>query len=90
MVDGSADPGALPPHSNGSRPVSGHPELAIEGKLKAGFVYHNNPLRTNPNPARVIEGYRKLELLVTFDYVLSETASVSHYILPETLPGTIL
>ena len=60
------------------------PELAIEGKLKAGFVYHNNPLRTNPNPARVIEGYRKLELLVSFDYVLSETASVAHYILPES------
>jgi thiosulfate reductase/polysulfide reductase chain A len=58
--------------------------LAIAGKLKAGFVYHNNPLRTCPNPARVIEGYKKLDLLVSFDYVLSETASLSHYILPES------
>jgi thiosulfate reductase/polysulfide reductase chain A len=58
--------------------------LAIAGKLKAGLVYHNNPLRTNPNPARVIEGYKKLDLLISFDYVLSETASLAHYILPES------
>lgn len=84
MVDGSTDPDRYPLTPKGHGLAQAIPELAIEGKLKAGFVYHNNPLRTNPNPARVIEGYKKLELLVSFDYVLSETASVAHYILPES------
>ncbi len=85
MVDGSADPERYPLTPPGHGVCHAIPELAIEGKLRVGFVYHTNPLRTNPNPARVIEGYRKLDLLVSFDYVLSETASVSHYILPESL-----
>jgi thiosulfate reductase/polysulfide reductase chain A len=84
MIDGSTDPERYPITPRGHGLSHAIPELAIQGKLKAGFVYHNNPLRTNPNPARVIEGYRKLELLVSFDYVLSETASVAHYILPES------
>ncbi len=84
MVDGSGDPDRYPITPVGLGITHAIPELAIEGKLKAGFVYHNNPLRTCPNPARVIEGYKKLDLLVSFDYVLSETASLSHYILPES------
>jgi thiosulfate reductase/polysulfide reductase chain A len=84
MIDGSADPERYPITPRGHGLTHAIPELAIDGKLKAGFVYHNNPLRTNPNPARVIEGYKKLELLVSFDYVMSETASIAHYILPES------
>jgi thiosulfate reductase/polysulfide reductase chain A len=84
MIDGSTDPDRYPITPRGHGLSQAIPELAIAGKLKAGFVYHNNPLRTNPNPARVIEGYKKLELLVSFDYVLSETASIAHYILPES------
>jgi thiosulfate reductase / polysulfide reductase chain A len=84
MVDGSGDQERYPLTPTGHGLTHAIPELAMQGKLKAGFIYHNNPLRTNPNPARVIEGYRKLELLVSFDYVLSETASISHYILPES------
>ena len=84
MVDGSGDVDRYPITPVGLGLTHSIPELAIAGKLKAGFVYHNNPLRTCPNPARVIEGYRKLDLLVSFDYVLSETASLAHYILPES------
>jgi thiosulfate reductase/polysulfide reductase chain A len=84
MADGSTDPERYPLTPKGIGLTHAIPELAIQGKLKAGFVYHNNPLRTNPNPARIIEGYRSLDLLVSFDYVLSETASVAHYILPES------
>ncbi len=84
MVDGSGDPERYPLVPKMVGISQAIPELAIQGKLKAGFVYHNNPLRTCPNPARVIEGYRKLELLVSFDYVISETAALSHYILPES------
>ncbi|MDQ7781323.1 MAG: molybdopterin-dependent oxidoreductase [Desulfomonilaceae bacterium] len=84
MADGTGDMERYPLVPRGQGMTQAIPELAIEGKLKAGFVYHTNPLRTVPNPARVIEGYKKLELLVGFDYVLSETASVCHYILPES------
>ncbi len=84
MADGSGDPEKYPLTPVGQGLTHAIPELAIQGKLKAGFVYHNNPLRTCPNPARVIEGYGKLDLLVSFDYVLSETASLAHYILPES------
>lgn len=84
MVDGTGDPDRYPLLPKGQGMTQAIPELAIQGKLKAGFVYHTNPLRTAPNPARVIEGYKKLELLVGFDYVLSETACVCDYVLPES------
>ncbi len=84
MVDGSGDPERYPLTPPGVGIAHSIPELILQGKLRAGFVYHNNPLRTNPNPARVIEGYRKLDLLVSFDYVLSETASIADYVLPES------
>ncbi|MFH1115513.1 MAG: molybdopterin-dependent oxidoreductase [Pseudomonadota bacterium] len=84
MADGSGDADRYPLLPKGQGMTQAIPELAIQGKLKAGFVYHTNPLRTVPNPARVIEGYKKLELLVGFDYVLSETACVCDYILPES------
>jgi thiosulfate reductase/polysulfide reductase chain A len=83
-VDGTGIPGRYPVGSYGDGITHAIPELALRGELKAGFVYHNNPLRTNPNPKRVIAGYKKLELLVVVDTVLSETASIAHYILPES------
>jgi thiosulfate reductase/polysulfide reductase chain A len=84
MVDGSGDLDRYPLTPKGIGLTHAIPELALQGKLKAGFIYHTNPLRTCPNPARMIQGYKKMELLVSFDYVLSETASVCHYILPES------
>jgi thiosulfate reductase/polysulfide reductase chain A len=83
-ADGTGIPGRYPLGSYGDGIAHAIPELALRGELKAGFVYHNNPLRTNPNPKRVIAGYKKLELLVVIDTVLSETASIAHYVLPES------
>jgi len=83
-ADGTGVPGRYPLGSYGDGIAHAIPELALRGELKAGFVYHNNPLRTNPNPKRVIAGYKKLELLVVIDTVLSETASIAHYVLPES------
>ncbi len=83
-LDGTGVPGRYPLGSYGDGIAHAIPELALRGELKAGFVYHNNPLRTNPNPKRVIAGYKKLELLVVIDTVLSETASIAHYVLPES------
>ena len=83
-ADGTGVPGRYPLGSYGDGITHAIPELALRGELKAGFVYHNNPLRTNPNPKRVIAGYKKLDLLVVIDTVLSETASIAHYVLPES------
>jgi thiosulfate reductase/polysulfide reductase chain A len=83
-LDGTGVPGRYPLGSYGDGISHAIPELALRGELKAGFVYHNNPLRTNPNPKRVIAGYKKLDLLVVIDTVLSETASIAHYVLPES------
>ena len=83
-ADGTGIPGRYPLGAYGDGIAHAIPELALRGILKAGFVYHNNPLRTNPNPKRVIAGYKKLELLVVIDTVLSETASIAHYVLPES------
>lgn len=83
-ADGTGIPGRYPLGAYGDGIAHAIPELALRGQLKAGFVYHNNPLRTNPNPKRVIAGYKKLELLVVIDTVLSETASIAHYVLPES------
>ena len=83
-LDGTGVPGRYPLGSYGDGIAHAIPELALRGELKAGFVYHYNPLRTNPNPKRVIAGYKKLELLVAIDTVLSETASIAHYVLPES------
>jgi thiosulfate reductase / polysulfide reductase chain A len=81
-ADGTGIPGRYPLGSYGDGISHAIPELALRGVLKCGFVYHHNPLRTNPNPKRVIAGYKKLELLVVIDPVLSETASIAHYVLP--------
>jgi thiosulfate reductase/polysulfide reductase chain A len=83
-LDGTGVPGRYPIGSYGDGIAHAIPELALRGELKAGFVYHYNPLRTNPNPKRVIAGYKKLDLLVAIDTVLSETASIAHYVLPES------
>jgi thiosulfate reductase/polysulfide reductase chain A len=83
-ADGTGVPGRYPLGSYGDGIAHAIPELALRGDVKAGIVYHNNPLRTNPNPKRVIAGYKKLELLVVIDTVLSETASIAHYVLPES------
>ena len=83
-ADGTGIPGRYPLGSYGDGIAHAIPELALRGQLKCGFVYHHNPLRTNPNPKRIIAGYKKLDLLVVIDTVLSETASIAHYVLPES------
>lgn len=83
-ADGTGIPGRYPLGSYGDGIAHAIPELALREELAVGFVYHNNPLRTNPNPKRVMAGYKKLKLLVVIDTVLSETASIAHYVLPES------
>jgi len=84
-TDGCGEPGGRFPigfKNNGIQIV--YPGLAKEGKVKAGFIYHTNPVRSNPDPGYVSEGLKALELCVVMDYQLSETAQTcAHYVLPE-------
>ena len=81
---GRGFPGRYPLGAYGDGISHAIPELALRGELKCGFVYHNNPLGRTPIRRRVIAGYKKLELLVVIDTVLSETASIAHYVLPDS------
>lgn len=57
-----------------------------ERQIKALFVTGGNPLITMANSARLREAFEKLELLVSVDIYLNETASVGTHVLPATSP----
>ncbi len=57
-----------------------------DGRIRALFVTGGNPLLTMANGARLRAAFEDLELLVTLDVQMSETASMSHYVLPCTTP----
>ncbi len=61
------------------------------GQLRALFCTGGNPLNTVANSARLREAFKELELLVSVDIFLNETASLAHYVLPVTsffeMPG---
>jgi anaerobic selenocysteine-containing dehydrogenase len=61
------------------------------GQIKALFCTGGNPLNTMANSARLREAFKRLELLVSVDIFLNETASLAHYALPVTsffeMPG---
>lgn len=62
-----------------------------QGQIKALFCTGGNPLNTMANSARLRGAFEKLELLVSADIFLNETASLAHYVLPVTtffeMPG---
>ncbi len=81
--------------------VSGHPEVlgeipaaAIaeeietpgEGQIKALFVVAGNPVLSSPNGRRVDAALATLELMVSIDIYMNETARRAHYILPPAGP----
>jgi anaerobic selenocysteine-containing dehydrogenase len=56
-----------------------------EGQLRALFNVGANAIVGVPNQRLITEAFRSLELLVTIDPFMTETARLSHYILPPTL-----
>ncbi len=56
---------------------------SMEGKVKAGIIWHFNPVRNFPDRKHMMDGYRKLDLLVVIDTHLRETGMVATHILPE-------
>ncbi|OGR14205.1 MAG: molybdopterin oxidoreductase [Desulfobacterales bacterium RIFOXYA12_FULL_46_15] len=57
---------------------------SIPDKLKAFYVVGGNPLISMPDSNTFREAFRKLDLLVVHDMVMTETAQEAHYILPAT------
>ncbi len=57
-----------------------------EGQIRALFVTGGNPLLTMANGERLRRAFEALDLLVTLDVQMTETASTSHYVLPCTTP----
>lgn len=60
---------------------SDHPD-----RLRALLVTASNPLRSFPDTTAFEEAYSRLELLVTIDVAMTETARMSHYVLPALSP----
>ena len=68
-------------------PNSRLPDAVIDGKpypVKGLFVQSTNPVMSDPNRDRMQEMFRNLELAVTCDVLMSETALESDIVLPET------
>jgi len=55
---------------------------SIPDKLKAFYVVGGNPLISMADSNAFREAFKKLELLVVHDLVMTETAQLAHYVLP--------
>ncbi len=52
------------------------------GRIRAVIVDSSNPVRTAADTAAYVEAFGKLELLVSIDVALTETAALAHWVLP--------
>jgi len=66
-----------PPNVMPEEIVSGHPK-----RLRTVIVSGANPLRSFADTSAYEEAFKKLELLVTVEIAMTETATLSHYVLP--------
>ena len=66
-----------PPNVMPEEILNDHPD-----RLRAVIVSAANPLRSFADTTAYEEAFGKLELLVTVDIAMTETASLSHYVLP--------
>ncbi|MDQ7783258.1 MAG: molybdopterin-dependent oxidoreductase [Desulfomonilaceae bacterium] len=71
--------GVFPPNVMPEEITSGRAD-----RLRAVLVSGSNPLRSYADTSAYEEAFRQLDLLVTIDVVMSETAMLSHYVLPAT------
>jgi thiosulfate reductase/polysulfide reductase chain A len=82
-VDGAGVPGQYPTVEPGRGIPQLVPKLVEEGKVKALFIYHYNPLRTGPDP-EYQRKMKKADLVVSINIDWNETSlDVADYILPE-------
>ena len=69
--------GIYPPSVMPEEILNDHPE-----RLRAVLVTGSNPLRSYPDTTAYENAFGKLELLVTAEIAMTETATLSHYVLP--------
>jgi anaerobic selenocysteine-containing dehydrogenase len=69
--------GAYPPNVMPEEIMTDHPD-----KLRAVLVSGANPLRSYADTTAYEEAFKKLDLLVTVELAMTETAALSHYVLP--------
>jgi len=53
-----------------------------ENRLRAMIISGSNPLRSYADTSAYEKAFKELDLLVTIEIVMSETARLSHYVLP--------
>jgi formate dehydrogenase major subunit len=58
------------------------PHAIVEGKLRALIVFGENPVMSDPDSSKFREEIQKLELLVSIDMFMNETARYANYVLP--------
>jgi len=56
------------------------------GQLRCLLVHGGNPASAVPDQRKIVRALESLELLVTIEPFMTETARLSHYVLPPTLP----
>ena len=55
------------------------------GQVRGLIVHGGNPVSSIPDQRRIVEAFRSLELLVTIEPYMTQTAKLSHYIIPPKL-----
>lgn len=69
--------GSYPPNVMPEEILTDHPE-----RLRAVYVCAANPLRSYADTTAYEEAFSRLDLLVTAEIAMTETAALSHYVLP--------
>ena len=69
--------GCFPPNVMPEEILSDHPE-----RLRAVLVSGLNPLRSYADTSAYEKAFQRLDLLVTVELAMTETAALSHYVLP--------
>lgn len=69
--------GLYPPNAMPEEILNDHPD-----RLRAVIVSAHNPLRSYADTGAYEEAFKKLDLVVTVDVAMTETAALSHYVLP--------
>ncbi len=75
----------MPPAAAGSFPPAVMPEEILNDhpeRLRGVYVSACNPLRSYPDTTAYEDAFKKLDLLVVNDIVMSESARLAHYVLP--------
>ncbi len=69
--------GSFPPNVMPEEILADHPE-----RLRAVIVAQSNPLRSYADTTAYENAFSRLDLLVTCEIAMTETATLSHYVLP--------